>query len=225
MEIAAGHFQRFKNARFQKRLKIHAACDFNHATKQIERDRIAPFRARLGNQRLLCQTFGKCLEIRGRRTCGLTRNGKAADDARRDAIVQIGLKQWPLGDNRIAQTGGVGQQMAHGNLRLGWHRIQAFVRVDHYSHIGKFWQEIGNRLIQLHLPFADKDHRGNAGDRLCHRINTPQCVDIHRRRFTQPLRANGNDIRHSGCTANGGKHTGQLARRDIAFKLRPDGRI
>ena len=85
--------------------------------------------------------------------------------------------------------------MADSNLRFRRNGIHAFVRVRQHGHIGKFGQEVGNWLVELHLAFVNKQHCSNAGDRLRHGVDAPERVDINRRWFALPLRADGNDIR------------------------------
>ena len=65
------------------------------------------------------------------------------------------------------------QQVANRNLVLGRNRIHAFFRIGQHLHIGEFRQKFGNGLVELHLAFANQNHRGNARDGLRHRIDAP----------------------------------------------------
>jgi hypothetical protein len=84
--------------------------------------------------------------------------------------------------------------MAHSDLVLGGHCIEAVIGIGQHRHLCKFGDEIGNRLVELHLAFADEDHRRDPRDRFGHGINALERVDIDRRLLALRDGAYGDDV-------------------------------
>ena len=156
---------------------------FDDPAHQIEGDRIAPLRARIGDQRQCRQTIGKFREA-GRGYNGFEAGQRfAANLAGADAEAIIFLEQGPLDHDIIAKACGVRQKIAYRYWRVRRASIKAFHRIDQHHRVFETGDEIGDILVEADLAVFDQHHRGHTRDRLGHRIDAEQAVGVHRAGF------------------------------------------
>ena len=75
--------------------------------------------------------------------------------------------------------------------------------------------------LQTQLAFIDQNHRGHAGDRLGHGIDTEKAVRRHRIKIDKAFRPAHLELRGLTLHSQRGDHSGQLAGADPAFDHRP----
>ena len=100
---------------------------------------------------------------------------RGVDLAGGDALLIVEFEQRPLGDDVVAEPRGVGQQVADRDRpRRGAALDRGLVQL--HAHVLERGQDVADRLVELEFAVLDQDHRRHRGDRLGHRIDSPQAV-------------------------------------------------
>ena len=132
----------------KKLIEWLARNHLDHPAHHIERDRIGPACPRLIDQGQRGQTIDKLFQTGHLIIAAKSCYRQLGDASGLQSSSVIGLLDRPLRNDRIAQPGGVGQQMANGDRRLGGADIrQRSVGNRQHLHLGKFGQNIAQRLI------------------------------------------------------------------------------
>ena len=214
------HLERIEQPRLHEPLEAHAAGDLDHPAHHVEPDRIAPLGAGVRDQRQRRDAVGEFLE-RLRPDGPHLLFHRRADRQRQDAEPLIFLEQRPLGDDRVAEPGGVRQQVADRDRPRRRARGERGVGAGRHLHVLERRDIFADRIVEVQLAVLDQHHRGHAGDRLGHGVDTPQRVGPRRRsiRVVTDL-ARGGEERRTVADAERPDDPRHLVLRDVAVEQR-----
>ena len=202
LETRIGHAERLPEALREEFAEALARNSFDDEAEDIGRETVLPGRARLVKQRRLAELDEEFLlvEHRARAVHGIGAIGSA-----RAAVL-------------IREAGRVSQQILHGHLTLGRHRLERIARRRLRDlHAGKLRQEFRHGIAEEKAPLLGQDHDTDGNHRLGHGGNGEDGIGPHGRAGCLVAKAIAFEQRNLAAPRDADNRAGDHARRYLAI--------